>query len=145
MFYSVQIKGLPEALKDPDSLVASNYSPETVQKTFANMRRFRGGNAIFTFPPMPIKCPGAPQKIMYLADDYWRKVSLCALSCYLQMLSFLYYARYYCMAENYFVYDKGRLCGVGMVIYQTRLYGKVHVHLWDTVLAVFHTAINAMK
>ncbi len=73
--YSAQIKGLPEALKDPDSLVASNYSPDTVQKTFANMRRFRGGNAIFTFPPMPIKCPGAPQKIMYLADDYWRNVN----------------------------------------------------------------------
>ena len=75
IIYSVQIKGLPEALKDPNSFVASNYSPDTVQKTFENMKRFRGGNAIFTFPPMPIKCPGAPQKIMYLADDYWRKVS----------------------------------------------------------------------
>lgn len=83
--HSAQIKGLPEALKDPDSLVASNYSPDTVQKTFANMRRFRGGNAIFTFPPMPIKCPGAPQKIMYLADDYWRRVSL---DHYIQMLDF---------------------------------------------------------
>ena len=71
----LQIKGLPEALKDPDSLVASNYSPDTVQKTFENIKRFHGGNAIFTFPPMPIKCPGAPQKIMYLADDYWRQVS----------------------------------------------------------------------
>ena len=79
--YLSQIKGLPEALKDPDSLVASNYSPDTVEKTFANMRRFRGGNAIFTFPPMPIKCPGAPQKIMYLADDYWRKVSRPASVC----------------------------------------------------------------
>lgn len=70
----MQIKGLTEALGDPDSLVASNYTPHTAQKTFENIKRFQGGNAIFTFPPMPIKCPGAPQKIMYMADDYWRKV-----------------------------------------------------------------------
>ena len=70
----VQIKGLPEALESPDSGVVSNYSAKTVTKTFENLENFKGGNAIFTFPPMPIKCPGAPQKIMYLADDYWRKV-----------------------------------------------------------------------
>ena len=69
-----QIKGLPEALERPDSCVVSNYSPKTVTKTWDNLKSFKGGNAIFTFPPMPIKCPGAPQKIMYLADDYWRKV-----------------------------------------------------------------------
>lgn len=68
-----QIGGLPEALRDPDSCVTSNYSAATAPKTFELIRRFRGGNALFTFPPMPIKCPGAPQKIMYLADDYWRK------------------------------------------------------------------------
>lgn len=68
-----QIKGLPEALERPDSCVVSNYSPKTVTKTWDNLKSFKGGNAIFTFPPMPIKCPGAPQKIMYLADDYWRK------------------------------------------------------------------------
>ena len=74
--FHLQIKGLPEALKDPNSNVASNYSAATVQKTFENMQKFKGGNAIFTFPPMPIKCPGAPQKIMYLADDYWRQVRM---------------------------------------------------------------------
>ena len=70
-----KIKGLPEALEDPDSWVTSNYSSKTAPKTFEYLKRFKGGNAIFTFPPMPIKCPGAPQKIMYLADDYWRQVS----------------------------------------------------------------------
>jgi len=30
-------------------------------------------SAIFTMPPMPIKCAGAPQKIMYLAHEYWKK------------------------------------------------------------------------
>lgn len=71
-----QIKGLPEALKDPHSMVSTNYSSLYAPKTFENVKRFRGGHALFTFPPMPIKCPGAPQKIMYLAEDYWRKVSL---------------------------------------------------------------------
>ena len=37
------------------------------------MKEFKGGRAIFTFPPVPIKCAGAPQKIMYLSDDHWRK------------------------------------------------------------------------
>lgn len=73
----MQIKGLPEALAMPDSGVSSNYSSATVTKTFDCIKSFKGGNALFTFPTMPIKCPGAPQKIMYLADEYFRKVSLC--------------------------------------------------------------------
>lgn len=72
--HDCQIKGLPEALSDFSSNVVSNYSSATVEKTFQKMQEFKGGNAIFSFPPMPIKCPGAPQKIMYLADDYWRQV-----------------------------------------------------------------------
>lgn len=71
---AVKIRGLPEALSDPGSTVVSNYSSATVEKTFKKIQEFKGGNALFTFPPMPIKCPGAPQKIMYLADDYWRQV-----------------------------------------------------------------------
>ena len=66
-----KIKGLPEALgKDG---VCSNYSYDTVNSTWENIRNFKGGNAVFTFPPPPIKCAGAPQKIMYLAEDYFRK------------------------------------------------------------------------
>ena len=52
--------------------VASNFSPKYVGKTFELIKNFQGGNAIFTMPTLPIKCPGAPQKIMYLAEDYWR-------------------------------------------------------------------------
>ena len=33
----------------------------------------RSGTAVFTMPSGPIKCAGAPQKIAYLAADYWRK------------------------------------------------------------------------
>ena len=28
---------------------------------------------MFTQPPMPIKCAGAPQKAMYLSADHWRR------------------------------------------------------------------------
>ena len=69
-----QIKGLKPLLDDPLSKVSTNYSPLYASKTFQNVQSFTGGNAIFTMPPLPVKCPGAPQKIMYLAEDYWRKV-----------------------------------------------------------------------
>ena len=71
-----QIKGLQEALAMPGSGVACNYSATTVTKTFEYLQSFQGGHALFTFPPLPIKCPGAPQKIMYIADEYFRKVSI---------------------------------------------------------------------
>jgi sulfide:quinone oxidoreductase len=35
-------------------------------------KTFKGGKAIFTIPPAPVKCAGAPQKIAYLCDDYWK-------------------------------------------------------------------------
>ncbi|KAG0717914.1 Sulfide:quinone oxidoreductase, mitochondrial [Chionoecetes opilio] len=66
-----QIKGLPDAFETPG--VCSNYSPLYVNKTLKSLENFREGNAIFTLPTMPIKCPGAPQKIMYIADEYFRK------------------------------------------------------------------------
>lgn len=66
-----KIKGLPEAFETAG--VCSNYSPHTVGKTYEALKNFKEGNAIFTFPPPPLKCPGAPQKIMYLADEYFNK------------------------------------------------------------------------
>lgn len=50
-----------------------NYSASTVTDTWKALQNFEGGNAIFTVPNTPIKCLGAPQKIMYLAEDYFRK------------------------------------------------------------------------
>ena len=40
------------------------------------MRGFKGGTALFTMPPPPIKCAGAPQKIMYLADGQFRRAGV---------------------------------------------------------------------
>lgn len=68
---SDKIKGLPDAFSMPG--VCSNYSVHTVQKTAKALEEFKEGCAIFTQPINPIKCAGAPQKIMYLADEYFRK------------------------------------------------------------------------
>lgn len=66
-----KIPGLKESLGSDG--VCSNYSCQHVEYTWDCIRNFRGGNAVFTMPDTPIKCGGAPQKIMYLADDAFRK------------------------------------------------------------------------
>lgn len=53
--------------------VSSNYRYDLAPITWNFIKSFRGGTALFTFPAGAIKCAGAPQKIMYLAADYWRK------------------------------------------------------------------------
>ncbi|MEX2482525.1 MAG: FAD/NAD(P)-binding oxidoreductase [Gammaproteobacteria bacterium] len=53
--------------------LCSNYSYDTVESTWQNIRELKQGTALFTFPPPPIKCAGAPQKIMYLAEDHFRR------------------------------------------------------------------------
>lgn len=63
-----------EALAKSDSQVCSIYSPDTVTKVFDKIKQTKSGHAIFTYPNSPVKCPGAPQKIAYLAEEYWRKV-----------------------------------------------------------------------
>ena len=52
--------------------VCSNYRADTAEYTWTCLQQFNGGTALFSQPPMPIKCAGAPQKIMYLAADAWR-------------------------------------------------------------------------
>jgi sulfide:quinone oxidoreductase len=66
-----EIEGLPEALGQGG--VCSNYSRQHAAYTWECIQAFKGGNAVFTCPPMPIKCPGAPQKIAYLADDVFQR------------------------------------------------------------------------
>ena len=66
------IEGLEDAVNK--GVVCSNYiDPEYTWKC---LQEFKGGNAVFTQPTTPIKCGGAPQKIMYLAGDYIRKKGL---------------------------------------------------------------------
>lgn len=71
MNYSA-MEGLDEALKRPE--VGSNYTdPEKVWEVLKN---FKGGNALFIQPAGAIKCGGAPQKIMYLAEEHFKKEGL---------------------------------------------------------------------
>jgi sulfide:quinone oxidoreductase len=64
------VKGLKESLGKNG--VCSNYAYETVESTWENIRNLNEGIAVFTQPNTPIKCGGAPQKIAYLAEDYFR-------------------------------------------------------------------------
>lgn len=65
------IEGLSETLGKNG--VTSNYSYDTAAYTWELVSSLKGGKAVFTQPPMPIKCAGAPQKAMYLAASHWRR------------------------------------------------------------------------
>lgn len=67
------VKGLKEALGKGG--VTSNYSKDYAPYTWSTIKNFQGGTAIFTYPNTPIKCGGAPQKVMYMADDYFKSKS----------------------------------------------------------------------
>lgn len=66
------IEGLPEALER--GVAVSNYIDP--KATWKQLQNFKGGKAVFTQPATPIKCGGAPQKIAYLAADYFQKNGL---------------------------------------------------------------------
>ena len=65
-----KIPGLTQTLGERG--VSSNYRPDLPPRTWEFIRDLRGGTALFTMPAGPIKCAGAPQKIAYLAADWWR-------------------------------------------------------------------------
>ncbi|XSG83712.1 MAG: FAD-dependent oxidoreductase [Methylohalobius sp. ZOD2] len=66
------IPGLQEALQRNMGVV-SIYDYDLAPQVWEAIKGFGGGTAIFTQPKPPFKCPGAAQKIAYLADDAWRK------------------------------------------------------------------------
>lgn len=63
------IEGLPETLGKNG--VTSNYRYDLAPYTWQLVQEMQSGKALFTQPPMPIKCAGAPQKAMYLSADHW--------------------------------------------------------------------------
>ncbi|HVB52174.1 MAG TPA: FAD/NAD(P)-binding oxidoreductase [Acidimicrobiales bacterium] len=65
------VGGLTDALGHDG--VSSNYLSSTAPTSWEFIRSMKRGTAVFTMPAGPIKCAGAPQKIAYLAADYWRK------------------------------------------------------------------------
>lgn len=65
------VKGLEETLGQNN--VCSNYSFKYAPYTFESIKNLKGGKAMFHNPHTPVKCGGAPHKIMYMAADYFRK------------------------------------------------------------------------
>lgn len=65
------IAGLQETLGQHG--VTSNYRYDLAPYTWQLVQNLRHGQALFTQPPMPIKCAGAPQKALYLSCDAWRR------------------------------------------------------------------------
>jgi len=63
------IEGLSETLGKNG--VTSNYSFDLAPYTWELVKNLKQGKALFTQPPMPIKCAGAPQKALYLSCDHW--------------------------------------------------------------------------
>lgn len=64
-----KIEGLEETLGKNG--VTSNYAYDLAPYTWSLVEKLESGKALFTQPPMPIKCAGAPQKAMYLSCDHW--------------------------------------------------------------------------
>lgn len=65
-----KIEGLGDSLGKNG--ICSIYQFDQVDNTARMIEKFQGGAAIFVMPPTPIKCAGAPQKIMYLAENIFR-------------------------------------------------------------------------
>lgn len=63
------VPGLKEAMDK--GVVCSNYTDPL--HTWEVLKNFKGGTALFTQPTTTIKCGGAPQKIMYLAESYFKR------------------------------------------------------------------------
>jgi sulfide:quinone oxidoreductase len=66
-----KVSGLTESIGRRG--VSSNYRFDLAPRTWEFILDLRGGTALFTMPAGPIKCAGAPQKIAYLAADWWRR------------------------------------------------------------------------
>jgi sulfide:quinone oxidoreductase len=68
------IPGLNETLGKNG--ITSNYRADLAPYTHRLAQSLRKGRALFTQPPLPIKCAGAPQKAMYLSCDTWRRAGV---------------------------------------------------------------------
>lgn len=66
-----KIEGLSETLGQHG--VSSNYRYDLAPYTWSQLQSLTAGQAIFTHPPMPIKCAGAPQEALFLAGDHWQR------------------------------------------------------------------------
>jgi len=64
------VPGSAQAMLSPSA--STNYVVDLAPKTWQLIQALRSGRAVFTIPDGPAPCPGAGQKILYMACDYWR-------------------------------------------------------------------------
>jgi sulfide:quinone oxidoreductase len=117
-----KIPGLAESVGKPGTGVTSNYSYETVAATWEAIRSFRGGTALFTEPITPVKCGGAPQKIMYLAEEVFRTNGVRDKSrvVFLNAKSTLFTAPYYIPALERVIKSRGMEVQLGQELVALR-------------------------
>ena len=89
------IPGLEDLLENEDENVVSIYKYKYALKTARKRVDFKGGAAYFTQPSAPIKCAGAPQKIMYLSDAYWKNNGIIADCHFMTPLPSIFGVKYY--------------------------------------------------
>jgi sulfide:quinone oxidoreductase len=117
-----KIPRLAESVGQPGTGVTSNYSYETVASTWEAIRSFRGGTALFTEPITPVKCGGAPQKIMYLAEEVFRANGVRDKSrvVFLNAKSTLFTAPYYIPALERVITSRGMEVQLGQELVALR-------------------------
>ncbi len=64
------VPGSAQAMLSPSA--STNYVVDLAPKTWELIKALRKGRAVFSLPDGPAPCPGAGQKILYMACDYWR-------------------------------------------------------------------------
>jgi NADPH-dependent 2,4-dienoyl-CoA reductase/sulfur reductase-like enzyme len=101
------IPGLKKLLEDDSKFVGTIYDPVYVQKVKRMRETFKGGRALFTQPPPPLKCGGAPQKIAYLCDYHWKNNNIKADVHFFTPLPQMFAVKYYSDSLAKIVKEKG--------------------------------------
>jgi NADPH-dependent 2,4-dienoyl-CoA reductase/sulfur reductase-like enzyme len=94
-------------MDDKTKFVGTIYDPNYAMKVKWMRENFKGGRALFAQPPAPIKCGGAPQKIAYLCDDYWKKKNIKADVHFFTPLPSMFAVKYFSDALVEIVKEKG--------------------------------------
>lgn len=94
-------------MDNESKFVSTIYDFKYVKKTKWMRENFKGGKALFTQPPAPIKCGGAPQNIAYLCYDYWKLFSVKADIHFYTPLSTMFNVKYYSDTIEKIVNEKG--------------------------------------
>jgi NADPH-dependent 2,4-dienoyl-CoA reductase/sulfur reductase-like enzyme len=98
---------LKELVDDKSKFVGTIYEFNSAKKVAEMRKKFQGGKALFTQPPMPVKCAGAPQKMAYLCDDYWKKNGVKAEVHFYTPLPQMFGVKYYSDALEIIAKNKG--------------------------------------